>query len=98
MFKKPSHLVFNYQPLHYDEKKEKMEERKKKAKKESVNSNSSKVEGSFKLHFKRSTQKKQKESNIRLLVILGFFGLMAYYLLIYKDLIGYMLKFLIPEK
>ncbi|MEA2041089.1 MAG: hypothetical protein U9N85_00865 [Bacteroidota bacterium] len=91
MFKQSPHNIFNYQPLYYDKKKEKRDELKKKA-----SDSASKIEGSFKSRIGHTADKK-KSSNIRILVILGFIGLIAYYLLIHKDLISYMLQYLIPE-
>lgn len=97
-FKRPRHSVFNYQPLFYDEKKELAKKRKAELKTQKDWEYASNIQGEFRHRFQRSAQEGQKKSNIRLLILIAFFGFLAYYLLIHQDLISYMLKYLIPEQ
>lgn len=93
-FKKTPHSVFNYQPIFYDERKERREKSKRESQKETYDP---KIRGEFKRQFERSAHKKQKQSNLRLLILIAFFGFIAYYLLIHQDLITKMLQYLVPK-
>lgn len=96
--KRTPHSVFNYQPIFYDERKERREKSKKEAEETKKSEYTPKIRGEFKRQFEHSAQKKQRNSSVRLLILIAFFGFIAYYLLIHKDMISYMLNYLIPEK
>jgi hypothetical protein len=96
--KKTPHNVFNYQPIFYDEKKERREKSKKESEENKKSEYTPKIRGEFRRQFQHTAQKKQRSSNMRLLFLIAFFGFIAYYLLIHKDMISYMLNYLIPEQ
>ncbi len=82
-FKLPKHKVFNYDPIYYDERKEKREERIRMIeqemgiKKDEITRTLSK--GSFSVHFERK-RKSQRYSNMRLIILIVFLLFVAYYL------------------
>ncbi|MCK4661898.1 MAG: hypothetical protein KAT68_03455 [Bacteroidales bacterium] len=86
-FKIPKHRQFNYIPRYYDERKEAMEERLKRAKRENGEGNDKEpykpnIRGQMRGYFKKNIKEK-KQSNIRLLVILLVLFLISYYLIFY---------------
>ncbi len=95
-FKRPKHIVFNYQPVFYDEKKERMEKRRAELDKEKKHSTN--IKGEFKPRFQRSVKEEAPKSNIKLFLILAFFGALLYYIFINKELIVSMLKYLVPTE
>ena len=83
-FKIPQHKQFDYQPLYYDERKEKLQERIKRIEQEYGVSNGkeyvrSMTKGSFSHYYERK-RKAQKYSSTRLIIIIIFLLFVAYYL------------------
>ncbi len=83
-FKIPQHKQFDYQPLYYDERKEKLQERIKRIEQEyGVNNGKeyvrSMTKGSFSHYYDRK-RKAQKYSSTRLIIIIIFLLFVAYYL------------------
>ena len=82
-FKIQQHKTFEYRPRYYDERKEKMQERIKSAEKElGINNGEQKYQtritrGSMRGYMTKATAEK-KQSNVRLLIILGAIGLLLY--------------------
>lgn len=95
----PGYNRFNYKPLYYDERKEALEQKIKKYKdqKEAVEKGEYKPDftGKFKSSYRRNTTKKQKKAaNLRLAVIIIFFGIISYIILQKADVINYMFNIL----
>jgi predicted nucleotidyltransferase len=83
-FKLPQHKQFHYEPLYYDERKEKLQERIKKIEQEyGVNNGEKNVrsltKGSFSHYYDRK-RKTQRYSSTRLILIIIFLLFVAYYL------------------
>ncbi len=83
-FKTPRHKQFNYEPLYYDERKEKLQERIKQIEQEyGVKKGEEYVrsltKGSFSHYYERK-RKTQKYSTTRLIIIMIFLLFVAYYL------------------
>lgn len=92
-FKTPKHRVFNYQPLYYDEKREKMKERLEKLQEEEGISETNYRPGKFIRHNMRKSiyQNKSKSNNpvvTRIIIMVALIGLliMLYYLAQYFGL------------
>ena len=84
-FKLPKYNEFNYIPRYYDPEKEAREERIKKIKQELGDTDETyvpNIKGSFR-RYHRAQKRDKKVSNLRLLVILIFLSLAAYYLFFY---------------
>jgi hypothetical protein len=86
-FKLPNHRQFNYVPRYYDEKKEQLEERKKRILEEDgvytehESTPESRIRGRMKGYFHKGKVRKTNMSNIRILVIMFFLMLVAYFIL-----------------
>jgi len=85
-FKLPSHRQFDYQPVFYDERKEKLENKIKRNKEiqEEVDSKDYQpnVKGRIKEYYSKSPRRKQvKASNIRLVIFIIALSGAAYYFL-----------------
>ena len=83
-FRLPKHKQYNYQPIYYDEQKEKLQERIKDIEKEYGIENGkeytrSMSKGSFS-HYHNSRRKTQRYSTTRLILIIIFLLFVAYYL------------------
>ena len=87
-FKIPQHRKFDYDPLYYDERKEKMKERlgkinlEKNPKKGEYIPN---IKGKMKSYYKPSSTvgKQTRMSNIRLIIFIVILTALAYYLFYY---------------
>ena len=86
-FKIPRHRQFNYQPLYYDPEKEEREERNREIKRELGIKDEKDSEyrptirrGSMKAYFK-GNKRAQRNSNLRLVLIIIFLLFLAYFLL-----------------
>ena len=101
MFNLPSNNRFEYQPLYYDEKKEKMRERLGKYNKDNDNEKNyiPDIKGKFKTNRSHSSSysSQKRISNIRLLVIIGFIGFIAFYILENQGIISYMFNILFEK-
>ncbi|MCB8994075.1 MAG: hypothetical protein H6538_00535 [Bacteroidales bacterium] len=85
MFKLPQHRTFTYRPMFHDPEKEEREARLRKIQleegmKESTGYTPTIQRGAMRSYFKRS-QKAQKQSNVRLIIIIMFLLLISYLLL-----------------
>ena len=83
-FKIPQHKQFNYEPLYYDERKEKLQERIKRIEQEYGVKNGdeyvrSLTKGSFSRYYDRR-RKAQRYSATRLVIIIIFLLFVAYYI------------------
>lgn len=84
-FKIPQHKRFNYQPLYYDEEKERREERRKRIRKELGKSEADDhyvpniTRGSMRGYFDKSRRAK-KQSNLRLVILVLFLIFVSYFL------------------
>ena len=83
-FKTPQHRQFNYEPLYYDERKEKLQERIKQIEQEYGVKNGkeyvrSLTKGSFSHYYERK-RKTKRYSTTRLIIIMLFLLFVAYYL------------------
>jgi len=83
-FKVPQHKQFHYEPIYYDERKEKLEERIKAIEQEyGINKGGESVrslrKGSFSQYHTRN-RKAQRYSTTRLIIIIVFLIFISYYL------------------
>ena len=83
-FKLPQHKQFHYEPIYYDERKEKLEERIRAIEQEyGINKGGESVrnlrKGSFSNHYTRN-RKAQRYSTTRLIIIIVFLAFISYYL------------------
>ncbi len=83
-FRTPEHRRYHYEPVFYDERKEKLEERIQMIEQEygikPEDQPARKLgRGSFSSHYRRN-KKAQRYSNTRLIVIVGFLLFISYYL------------------
>ena len=83
-FKTPQHRRFNYEPIYYDERKEKLEERIRLIEQEhGLRSGEDYVpgigKGSLSKHFERK-RKSKRYSSTRLIIIIIFLLFVSYYL------------------
>ena len=95
----PEYNKFEYKPLYYDKRKEALEQKIKKYKeqKEAVEKGDYKPDfkGKFKKSYRRDITKKQKKAaNIRLFVLIIFFGTITYIILQKSEIIKYMFEVL----
>ncbi len=88
--KPPAHNVFNYQPSFYDKKKEDAKKRQLQ--------NQSKIKGAFTKKIERRSSLNNKANTIRLLIILGFVGILSYYIIENRELIIKMIEVLLQSK
>jgi hypothetical protein len=85
-FKIPRHRQFNYQPLYYDPEKEEREERNREIKRElGIQEKDGEFRpsirrGSMKAYFK-GNKRAERNSNLRLILIIVFLLFVAYFLL-----------------
>ena len=88
LFRTYRHKVFNYTPLYYDQEKDELESRIKKAEAEAHAEmkqgdkgvyRSTITRGSMRGYLKQ-TKRAKKQSNVRLVVIILFLLIIAYYL------------------
>jgi len=96
----PEYNKFEYKPIYYNERKEALEQKIKKYKdqKEAVEKGDYKPEfkGKFKSSYRREITKKQKKAaNLRFLILLVFFGSVAYLILQKTEVISYMFDVLL---
>ena len=83
-FKIPEHKHFNYQPIYYDEQKERLQERIKEIEQEYGIKNGEEhirtmTKGSFSHYYDRK-KKTQRYSTTRLILIIIFLLFVSYYL------------------
>lgn len=84
-FKIPQHKRFNYQPLYYDEEKERREERLNRIRQDLGNEEnedhyvSSITHGSMRGYFDK-TKRAKKHSNIRLIILIIFLLFVSYFI------------------
>jgi len=83
-FKVPQHKQFHYEPIYYDERKEKLEERIKTIEQEyGINKGGKSVrslqKGSFS-NYQTRNRKARRYSNTRLIIIIVFLVFISYYL------------------
>ena len=83
-FKVPQHKQFHYEPIYFDERKEKLEERIKAIEQEyGINKGGESVrslhKGSLSNHYSRN-RKAQRYSTTRLIIIIVFLVFISYYL------------------
>lgn len=83
-FRTPEHKRFHYEPIFYDERKERLEERIKQIEQEyGINNGEQTVRtmgrGSFSSHYGRR-KKAQQYSNTRLVLIIAFLLIISYFL------------------
>jgi hypothetical protein len=99
IIKLPEHKKFNYTPVYYDPRKEALEEKVKKIKDELASEKSNDYRPDFKGKFtniNRSNirRKHNKSANLRLFIIILFFGAITLYIMQKADLISYMFNIL----
>ncbi len=92
LIKLPEYKKFRYKPVYYDKRKEALDEKIKKAKekKEAVEKGEYKPDfkGKFKNNYSREITKKQKQAaNIRFLLLIIFFSVMAYIIIEKSDIL-----------
>ncbi len=93
--KLPKHNRFNYSPLYYDKRKEELENKIKTAKQQKELQEKGEykpeIKGKFVRKFDRGVIKKHnKSANVRLAIIIGFLGVILYFVFQKLDLISYM--------
>ena len=77
LFKKPSYKTFDYQPLYFDERKERIDELR------NHSHNDSKIVASKRIKFHAVKSKNYFMANLRLLAIVLGLLILAYYILIF---------------
>jgi hypothetical protein len=88
LFRTPGHLRFQYVPQHYDPDKEDLEKRVKAAKQDKpkdLERSKSRIANSYKSRYQKHrniSRRANRQSNIRILVILALLIGIAYYFLI----------------
>jgi len=97
--KLPEYNRFNYKPVYYDERKEALEQKIKEYKNQKDAAEKGEYKPDFKGKFKSSyrkdiTKKQKKAANLRLFVLIIFFGAIAYLILQKADVISYMFNVL----
>lgn len=93
--KLPEHTRFEYRPLYYDKRKEDLEEKVNKFKKQKEllekGDYKPEIKGKFSRSFNRGATKKQKKAaNIRLAIIIIFTAIIAYIIIQKADIINEM--------
>ena len=91
----PEYSRFEYKPIYFDERKQNLEAKVKKFKEqkeaEKKGTYKPEIKGKFRSNYSRNITKKQKKAaNIRLAVIILFFGIIAYVILQRADVLSYM--------
>lgn len=81
-FKTPKHRVFNYQPLYYDERKERLQEQIAKAKEEELGIKRDYVPGrNIRMNFRKSLYVNRRRPRspliMRFVILVSLLGLMA---------------------
>ena len=97
LFKLPGHYVFDYKPLYYDPKKEEMQKRVQRIKKELGVELDDDIDYKPDISFRRTgiyRKRKERTSVIRFLIILTFFVLIAY-ILIFTNYFDILMKYLV---
>ncbi len=83
-FKIPQHKRFHYEPIYYDERKERLEERIRQIEQEYGIKNGEDytptIRKGFISHYYSKRKKAQRYSTTRLIIILIFLGFITYYL------------------
>jgi len=101
-FKVPQHDRFEYKPVFFDKRKEELQEKINtyKENKELIDKGDYKpnFKGKFSSSFEKSRKKQNKSSNIRLLGIIIFLGVITYIILQKLDLVSYMFDVLLSGK
>ena len=97
--KLPDHTRFEYRPLYYDKRKEDLDEKVNKFKKQKEllekGNYKPEIKGKFVSSFNRGATKKQKKAaNIRLTIIIVFTAAIAYFVIQKADLINKMFDIL----
>lgn len=92
LIKLPEYKNFTYKPVYYDKRKEALEEKIKKAKekKDALEKGEYKPDfkGKFRSKYSRETTKKQrKAANIRFLLLVVFFSVLAYIIIEKSDVL-----------
>jgi len=77
-FKLPQHKTFNYQPRFYDQRKEAMDQRRSAIKNEEEAERVPIMRGSIRSHYVNTNNRKQRNSRIRLTVIISILALAMY--------------------
>lgn len=84
-FKIPSHSIFDYKPLYYDERKEERERRNELIKQEmginstEMNEYKPQIKGQIRRQIAQN-RRHRKSSNLRLIVIIAALTFLAYYI------------------
>lgn len=91
----PEYNRFEYKPIYFDERKQNLENKVKKFKEqkdaEEKGTYKPEIKGKFKSNYSRNITKKQKKAaNLRLTVIIAFFGIIAYIILQRAEVLSYM--------
>ncbi len=98
-FKVPQHDRFEYKPVFYDKRKEKLQEKIKayKETKELTKNEDYKpnFKGKFSSSFEKTRKKQNKTANLRLLIIIVFLGIITYIILQKLELVSYMFEILL---
>lgn len=94
--KLPKHKGFDYQPRYYDERKERLEERKLMFKKDADKASSTR--SGIEINFRRNSSnashyrsKQLRSANLRLILILATLFLACYYFFIHMDKLTYII-------
>ncbi len=81
-FKTPKHKVFNYQPLYYDERKERLQEQIAKAKEKELGKSKDYVPGrNIRMNFRKPLYENRRSPGspliLRVVILISLLGLMA---------------------
>ncbi len=88
LFRTPGHLRFQYVPQHYDPDKEDLEKRVKAAKQDKpkdLKNSKSRIANSYRSRYQKHrniSRRANRQSNVRILIILALLIVIAYYFLI----------------
>jgi hypothetical protein len=99
IFKLPENKRFEYKPIYFDKRKEELAKKISDAQKlkeiKEHNFYKTEIKGKFKSEFqKNSLLRQNRNSNIRIGIIIMFLGLILYYVKINNDLISRMIEIL----
>jgi len=102
IIKLPKYKKFSYKPIYYDKRKEALEEKIQKAKnrKTAIEKGEYKPDfkGKFRNNYSREITKKQKKAaNIRFLILIVFFSVLAYIIIQKSDVLGKMFDVLFSK-
>ena len=97
--KLPEYNRFSYKPVYYDERKEALELKIKNHKEQKESGENENYKPDFKGKFRSSyrkdiTKKQKKAANLRLFVLIVFFGTITYIILQKADVLSYMFNVL----